>query len=132
MEPIDLNPSDPTDQSLDALLRTHAGETLPDGDFSARVLASLPPKRKSFFGARTWLTLCLLAALALVLGPRLWGNIHAEASALGSAFDPLLTALSDPVLLLVLAISAGVWLLSEDEDDAIFAATPPTTKKAGR
>ncbi len=124
MEPIDLNPSDSADRSLEAMLRANAGEPLPDAGFSARVVAELPPKPERFFGAREWLGTGVLAALALIFGPGDLGETaRAETVSLGSAFAPLFTALTNPTLMLVLAITAGTWLLVSDEEEAAPGST---------
>lgn len=126
MEPIDLNSSDPSDQALDALLRKGIAPPLPDAGFSARVLAALPPPKEKFLRPREWLGLGLLAAGALVLGPpgRLLEKMRTETSTLGDAVAPLFTVLADPALLLVLAISAGVWLVISDDEETAFESPP--------
>lgn len=125
MEPTDLNPSDPADRSLEDLLRSPVGESLPDDGFSARVLAALPAKSERFFGSSVWFGVGLFAALALVLGPGRFPEIMGvETVSLGGVVVPVFTALTDPTLLLVLAISGAAWVLVSDDEELAF--TPPS------
>ena len=86
----------------------------------------LPPPKEKFLRPRDWLGLGLLTAGALLLGPpgRLLEKMPAKEAALPDVAAPLLGALRDPLLLLVLAISAGVWIAISDEEEA--AAEPRT------
>ena len=129
MEPIDLNPSDPADRSLDALLReqTQIGGTLPDDGFSARVLAALPPKTENFSRLRDWLGFGLIAALSLALGTNgIPEEVRTDAALPGSVLAPVVTALTDPALLLVLAVSAGVWVVTFDDEASVFEPPNPS------
>jgi hypothetical protein len=114
MEPIDLNSPD---HALEAILRKNAAAPLPDDGFSARVLAALPPRKKSSTGAYWGYGAGILATLWVVLGPgRLLEHLGGETDSLSSALMPLLATLMDPALVAVLALSAGAWMIFSDED----------------
>ncbi|HTB81082.1 MAG TPA: hypothetical protein VK717_09360 [Opitutaceae bacterium] len=97
---------------LETLLREQAGPPLPDGGFSARVLAAIPPRRKARLGFRSW----LIAASAL--GGFAFAWIRSAGSldwtALGDQFDMVSKTLpavpGEPVAIVALLITA-LWFL---------------------
>ena len=129
MEPADLNsPSDTLHRQLGALFANHANAvSLPDDGFSNRVLAALPPSRRSFLGllAREW-----IAGLAAGAGVLVWSEVHGTGpawsfAAVVASFDDLVTAivtaLENPGLLLGVGIVAA----------CLYFASPDTEPLAG-
>ena len=140
MEPAKLNSSDPADAKLEALLREHATDALPDDGFSQRVMALLPetkPFRRAaliaprprLFPTRNPADLWIAgpACAAAMIIAQLSGDLSFSAALrqAETAFAPLIEAANDSSLLLVLGITAGILLLTADEaDDAWLTKTP--------
>jgi len=51
-------------------------------------------------------------------------KMRGESASLGGALAPLSTAMSDPLLLLVCALTAGAWVLASDDEESAFE--PPS------
>lgn len=120
MEPTDLNSPDPTDDKLAAFLRSAASAPLPDDGFSARVLAALPPPRPApLLARRDWITGSVALGLLFLLAPRgLTADLTNMTDQISDSALALLTALLDePAALVVCAVTAGILLLTEQEDD---------------
>ena len=133
MEPAKLNSPDPADAKLEALLREHADDALPDDGFSQRVMARLPEAGSSRLAAliaprsrplSAWSSADLwvagfTGAAALVIA-QLSSDVSTSTALrqAGAAFSSLVEAVSDPSLLLVLGIMAAILLLMPDADEA--------------
>lgn len=118
MEPTDLNPPELSDEKLTALLRAAGSGPLPDGGFSARVLAALPPPRRApLLVRRDWIIGGLAATLVLVLVLR--GAAPDLAALPAQAGDFILSLLDEPVGLAVIALTAGALLLTEPDEEAL-------------
>lgn len=114
MESPNLNSSDPLDRELQSLL---AAAPLPDDGFSARVLAALPPRRKTFLGLarRDWLVALLAAGAVVWLSPHgAAGGWQGFIGALESTLTALGDALQNPGPLLALATIVGTLALVSD------------------
>lgn len=134
MEPAKLNSSDPADAKLEALLREQVSDVLPDEGFSQRVMALLPdaepsrraailPPRPSRFlvwgRSDLWIVGAAIAA-ALILVPAFGGpsaGTMTDLHQLEAAFSPLIAAILEPHLLLVLSLTVGLLLLMSDETE---------------
>ena len=116
-----MKPNQPDDAQIEAMLRENSPAPLADNGFSACVLAALPPKPKNFADPREWFGIGLIATLALILAQSSFlAKMRVETVSLGNALSPLFTALSDPYLLLVIAISASVWVLASNDAKSDF------------
>jgi hypothetical protein len=132
MEPAKLNPSDPADAQLEALLREHADDVLPDNGFSQQVMARLPaaessrraallppqPGRFPLWKLSDLWTAGAASALALLL-VQLTGGASADEVLpdIRVAFSAMAEAFLDPQLLLVLAITTGILLFMADDSE---------------
>jgi hypothetical protein len=111
MEPADLNsPPDASDDArLRALLRRQTAP-LPDGGFSARVMAALPvastPSRA--YSPRIWIYLAgALAGSGFAFWRAgSWGEIRAETIQAVSRLGAPLATFNDPTFILALAVAA--------------------------
>jgi hypothetical protein len=119
MEPTGMTSLD--NPQLDTLLRESAGPPLPDDGFSARVLVSLPPRRKP----RHWFRSGFLAASALLgfafawmrsAGNLGWGAMDNQLSAVLNAVPALL---ADPVEFFIV-LTMALWLLPTFTTEEIF------------
>lgn len=114
MEPNDLKSSAPDDAQLDAWLRTSASQPpLPDGGFTQRVLATLPPPARHQSTRRLWF--CgggaLVGIVVAVIGTLSASNLTASLPALEDTILAALTQLSVPAFGLALSITLGsLWL----------------------
>ncbi len=121
MEPANLNSPTPDDEKLAQFLRSTEGEQLPDDGFSARVLAALPPPRPApLFSTREWLLGGFALGLVLLLAPHsLPADLTILTATTGDSLLTLLTALLDePAALVVIAVTVGTLLLTEQDDEA--------------
>jgi len=112
MEPVNLNPPDPADHRLEELLRTSTPAPLPDAGFTHRVLAALPPARRT--APRQWLRPVILTVSALagvtVVVQQGWGW-----SDLATAGTQSLQSLSDLSFFLAdpwIAVAVGITAIS--------------------
>ena len=120
MEPTNLNAPTPDDEKLVRFLRSTEGEQLPDDGFSARVLAALPPPRPApLFSGREWLLGGAVTGALLLLTPSgLSADLTVVANTAGDSLLTLLTTLLDePAALVVLAVTVGALLLTEQDDE---------------
>ena len=120
MEPANLNTPTPDDEKLVRVLRSTEGEQLPDDGFSARVLAALPPPRPApLFSTREWLLGGIALGLLLLFAPHsLTTDLTTLTNSAGeSAVALLATLLEEPAALVVLAVTVGVLLLTEQDDE---------------
>ena len=120
MEPANLNSPTPDDEKLARFLRSTDGEQLPDDGFSARVLAALPlPRPAPLFTGRDWLIGGAVIGALLLLAPRgLTADLTVATNTAGDSLLTLLTTLiEEPAVLIVLAVTVGVLLLTEQDDE---------------
>lgn len=120
MEPANLNAPTPDDEKLVRFLRSTEGEQLPDDGFSARVLAALPPPRPApLFSGREWLLGGAVTGALLLLTPSgLSADLTVVANTAGDSLLTLLTTLLDePAALVVIAVTVGALLLTEQDDE---------------
>jgi hypothetical protein len=132
MEPAKLNSSDPADAKLEALLREHASDALPDDGFSQQVMARLPaaelsraaaflpqlPRRFSIWSQSDFWIAGIASAMALLLMQLIGGSSADEVlHQTRVAFSSMAEAFLDPQLLLVLAITSGILLLMAEDGD---------------
>ena len=104
-----------TEDPLDALLR-EADEYIPDEGFTARVVTSLPPRRRS----RARFSL-ILTALLIGAGLTTWQfagmvSVFSQLPHQGWLRDWRLLLLFAPLLAGVAALGWGVFALANDED----------------
>jgi hypothetical protein len=127
MESANLNSPDPLDQKLAALLAPVAtSAALPDAGFSARVLAALPPRRKTVLRRwpREWITGLLAAGVVVSLkGWQVGSGGTGLAPSLSQALTQLAGALQSPDVLIALTVLAASLSLAATDSD--FAAEPP-------
>ncbi len=115
-----MNLPDSTDEKLAVLLRATGCEPLPDDGFTAHVLAALPTKRLApRLLRRDWIIGGIAVALVLVLAPRSAAtDLRAVSTQAGDSLVNLLNSLlEDPVGLAVIALTAGVLLLTELDEE---------------
>jgi hypothetical protein len=116
MEPVNLSPSAPDDERLEAVLRQPTAGPLPDDGFSTQVLAALPPpRREGALGWRGWLVAGLVACRLLAFGPDLSADFDNLGTGPGGALASLVTALDRPDRLLGLAVIVAVLVLTADD-----------------
>ncbi|MBL8299144.1 MAG: hypothetical protein JNN30_12465 [Rhodanobacteraceae bacterium] len=103
--------TDPSDDSLDDLLRRSFAGAVTDDGFTARVMHALPPHRqpRPWLLPGTALAGCLLAWLALLPSP-LWQQVAREG--LAGSFGAASAGVCG--LLLVLSLLGCSWALAED------------------
>ncbi len=121
MEPANLNSPTQDDEKLVQFLRATEGEQLPDDGFSARVLAALPPPRPApLFSTREWLLGGFALGLVLLLAPHsLPADLATLTNSAGESVSALLAGLlEEPAALVVLAVTVGTLLLTEQDDEA--------------
>lgn len=116
MEPAGMNSNEPGDAGLDALLRASAPGPLPDGGFTGRVLASLPPAQGDPAAPRWRLQGALIAVgaaaglvAAVSMVPGLDAGVSGAAAALGNT-------LSQPGAILALGTIAVIWSVASGDE----------------
>jgi hypothetical protein len=112
MESEHLGDPGPGEDPLEALLRRHPGQGMPDGGFSARVLEALPPPRARI----AWRRILLYsggagvgAAAAIATGNPLRVDMP-TGEGLAAAASAAAAALGQPVnALTVIVVAAAAW-----------------------
>jgi hypothetical protein len=127
MEPAKLNSPDPADAKLEALLREHASDALPDDGFSQRVMAVLPeaePSRRAallpppsdrFVGWSSAEIAGAAGAVVLLIAQVSGFSVSAGLRQFGTDLSRLIEAALDPSLLLILGLTIGVLFFMADE-----------------